>query len=132
VKVVVVKNKLSDGQKLELGIKPEKKFEWQISPNKEYLVISVRNILNSDFYGNSVLFEIEDDHGRLLAMPSCLFGISDPTPSKYWQASIDDVSFSLEPNEFSLDSGLSERILDRDPDAMAIYLEIKSRLENEN
>lgn len=131
MKVVVLKNKLTDNQKLELGIKPDQNFEWQITPNKEYVVISVRNILNSDFYGNSVLLEVEDDYGRLLAVPSCLFEVSDSTPSKYWQASIENSVFSLEPKEFIVDPSLSERILDREPDAMLIFDEIKSRLDNE-
>ncbi len=132
MKVVVVKNRLTDNQKLELGVKPDQSFEWQITPNKEYVVISVRNILNSDFYGNSVLFEIEDDYGRLLAVPSCLFAISDSTPSKYWQASIENAIFSLEPKEFIGDPSLSEKILDREPGAMSVFDEIKSRLESES
>ncbi|ENM5772399.1 hypothetical protein V4V48_004196 [Vibrio mimicus] len=132
MKVVVVTNRLTDNQKLELGVKPDHNFKWQITPNKEYVVISLRNILNSDFYGNSILFEIEDDYGRLLAVPSCLFAISDPTPSKYWHASIENTVFSLEPKEFIGDPSLSEKILDREPDAMLIFDEIKRRLENES
>lgn len=131
MKVVVVRNSLTSSQKIELGVKLDQNFEWQITPNKEYVVISVRNILNSDFYGNSVLFEIEDDYGRLLAVPSCLFNISDSTPSKYWQASIENTIFSLEPKELTNDPSLSERILDREPDAMVIFQDIKKRLANE-
>lgn len=131
MKVVVVRNRLTDSQKLELGVNSEQNFEWQITPNKEYVVISVRNILNSGFYGNSILFEVEDDYGRLLAVPSCLFSISDSTPSKYWQAFIDNAVFSLEPKEFIDDPSLSERVLDREPDAMLIFDEIKRRLESE-
>ena len=69
MKVVVLRNKLTDNQKLELGIKLDQNFEWQITPGKEYIVISVRNILKSDFPGNSVLFEVEDDYGELALRP---------------------------------------------------------------
>lgn len=132
MKVIVIHNRLTNNQKLELGIKTEKNFEWQITPNKEYVVICVRNVLKSDFYGNSILFEIEDDFGRLLSVPSCLFVISDSKPSKYWQASIDNTVFSLEPKEFIDDPSLSEKILDREPNAIKKFEEIKSRLEDES
>lgn len=130
MKVIPVQNSLTESQKTDLGIDPKNTFEWQITLGKTYEVISLRNILNSSFYGNSVLFEIEDDYGRLLPVPSCLFTIGDSTISKYWRATNEGAIFSLEPKEFVDDPSLTERILDRDPEALNIFEEIKSKLKS--
>ncbi len=131
MKVIVTRSRLNEEQKRDLNVQHEEDFEWQITPGKEYLVISIGNILNSAFYGNAVLFSVEDDFGRLLDVPSCLFKVSCARPSKYWKASIRDSYFILQPQEFEEDSSLSEKILDREPEALKVFEGLKAKLSTE-
>ncbi|AWF80679.1 hypothetical protein BTJ40_07540 [Microbulbifer sp. A4B17] len=131
MKVKAVATKLTCAQKKELNIDQRKQFEWQLTVNKEYLIISVRNIIGSSFYGNSVLLELEDDYGRLLFCPICLFQVVDDRPSRFWRVSLDGSNLSLQVKEFCDNPELSEKILDREPEALLEFEKIKAKLDAE-
>ncbi|MDE1464947.1 hypothetical protein [Spartinivicinus poritis] len=132
MKVVARQTQLSESQKKSLGIPESNQTRWQITEGKTYLVISLGNAPGSSFYGNSMLYDIEDDFGKLIPIPADLFEIIDPTPSKYWQVKVDGIKLSFDLIDFIKDPGLSEKILDREVDALLAFDEIKKKLEAEH
>ncbi len=104
---------------------------YQFTMGKNYLVYTVAFVPKSvtDF----TLYRLVDDANRLLPVPACLFEIVDPRASRYWRVVHHPKIFalSLEPQEFIEDPGLSEAILDRDPEAWAVFRDIQKRMEEE-
>jgi hypothetical protein len=105
--------------------------EFQITPTREYLILGLQFAIGSDIYGTGVLFDIEDDAGRCVSVPSSLFEITDATASKWWLARQNERGwFKLWPEEFYTDyfhDDLSEDV------AVCVrkFQDVKQRLESE-
>jgi hypothetical protein len=129
MKVRPISLELNDEQRLYF--KSTSQFRYQFTIGKVYLVYSISFVPDSvtDF----TLFGLIDDFNRLLPVPACLLEIVDPRVSKYWRSIYHPELFALsfEPQEFIDDPSLSERILDRDPDAWAVFEDIQERMEAE-
>jgi hypothetical protein len=62
---------------------------------KEYLVLGLSFVKGFDWYGTTILFEIEDDSGLCISTPAVLFQITESTPSRWWKARQDEYGFRL-------------------------------------
>ncbi len=120
---------LNDEQKCYF--KSTSQARYQLTIGKSYVVYTVEFTPNSvtDF----TLYRLVDDGNSLLPVPACLLEIVDPRVSKYWRATHNPKSFGLklEPQEFIDDPYLSEAILDREPEAWAVFRDIQARMEAE-
>lgn len=121
--------------KVSIDVSPslgaDRRREFPIKVGHEYLVFTVACIFEKGEYHGLTLFGVEDEFGRLIAVPSGLFEIIDPRVSRFWVASSDEGSFYLRPREFVDNVYLSDDIHEDLPGARATFREIKARLESE-
>lgn len=129
MKVRPIQLELSDEQRL--FFKSTSDFRYQLTLGKIYTVYTIVFVPTS--FTDFTQYRLVDDGNRLLPVPACLLEIVDPRVSKYWRATHHTKGFglSLEPQEFIDDPGLSEAILDREPEAWAVFRDIQRRMEAE-
>ncbi|MFK3847722.1 hypothetical protein [Stenotrophomonas sp. NPDC078853] len=107
---------------------------FNVSLGKEYIVFTVDCSCDSGIFGNfgdSTLYGLEDEYGRLMIYPAALFEVVDARVSRYWVAGYREGSFQLRPQEFIDNIYLSDDIHEDLPGARATFREIKARLEAE-
>ena len=121
MKIKAKQTKIKPGQMVSSGMDINISHEWQVTIDKEYIVVAIEMLINSIAYGNTVLYEIVDDYGRLIPAPACLFEIIDGSPSKHWRAKYSNDSFVFSPIEFYQNPYLSEELLDREKEAIEIF-----------
>ncbi len=104
---------------------------YQFTIGKNYTVYAMGFAPKSvtDF----TLYRLVTDFNAFIPAPACLFEIVDPRVSSYWRITYNRKKFAvvLEPQEFIDNPELSEAILDRDPEALAIFREIRMRMDTE-
>jgi hypothetical protein len=104
---------------------------YQFTIGKDYTVYAMEFVPSSvtDF----TLYRVVTDFNAFVPAPACLFEIVDPRVSSYWRITHNRKNFgvALEPPEFIDDPGLSEAILDRDPQALTIFRAIRMRMDAE-
>lgn len=104
---------------------------FNVSIGKEYIVFTVDFSCDFGDLGDSTLYGLEDEYGRLMLYPAALFEVSDARVSRYWVAGYKRGSFHLRPQEFIDNIYLSDDIHEDLPGARATFREIKARLEAE-
>ncbi len=102
-----------------------------LTVGQKYLVLGMTFCYRSQLFGNTPLFQILDDGGRLRFFPSPLFSIVDNRPSSFWRVHIfDQLSFALWPEEFYTEyfhDDLSEGI----EGAVQLFQKVVKELESE-
>jgi hypothetical protein len=105
--------------------------QYQVMPGKEYVVLGVSFFIGSTVYGNGPLFQICDDAGRCVSMPTALFDLVDPRPSRFWVAKrIGEADFVLWPEEFYREY-FHDDLSERDAKTVATFNEVVGRLDAE-
>lgn len=98
---------------------------------KEYLVLGIVSIIDSPQYGNTALFEIVNDHERLVLYPAALFEVTDGRCSSYWKAAISaDGSVTLRPEELYREF-FHDDLSEGDPATRKMFRTVVSKLEAE-
>ena len=109
---------------------------YQITEGRDYLVLGIVFVINSNVYGNNCLFEIQNDAGKCLSIPSLLFEITDWRASKFWRAKVhdpmlqNDFVLTLWPEEFYHDF-FHDRAFEGEPEELAELRDVVERLEKE-
>lgn len=104
---------------------------YQVTEGKEYLVLGISFLVNSAIYGNCSLFEIRDDAGRCVSVPTMLFDVEDPRPSRFWRARRTGlIDLALWPEEFYRDY-FHDDLSERRPETVAAFNEVVGRLDAE-
>ena len=70
-------NELRDATSASAMFRPR----YQITEDREYLVLGISFLVNSEVYGNCCLFTIQDDATRCVMLPGALFEITDSRAS---------------------------------------------------
>ena len=124
-----ITNELSDEQRVRFRC--GSKTRYQISLSKTYVVYAIEFVPGSTT--DPVLYRLMSDFGAYLPMPACLFKILEPSASAYWKMSYNSQNSvaTFQTQEFIDDPSLSEAVLDRDPVALAVFSEIRSKLDRE-
>jgi hypothetical protein len=105
--------------------------QYQVTVGKEYVVLGISFLVASEVYGNCPLFGICDDAGRLVSMPTVLFELVDPRPSRFWLAKRGGKSdLLLWPEEFYREY-FHDDLSERDPATVAAFSGVVARLESE-
>ena len=105
---------------------------YQITVGKEYVVLGVSFLVGSEVYGNCSLFGIRDDAGRFVSMPTVLFDLSDPRPSRFWLARRSGkADLMLFPEEFYREY-FHDDLSERDIETVAVFNGVMARLEAEH
>lgn len=130
MKVIPIALELTDEQKAYLNSKT--KSVYQLTLAKEYIVYAIYFV--PDSVTDLTTYLVLDDFNKLIPVPACLFDVADSRSSRYWHANYDRdrFSLSLEPKEFIADPYLSEHVLDRDPQAWEVFLDVMDRMSNEH
>ena len=132
MKIKALSSTLHEEQKKLAGIDINYSPRWQITVDKEYLVIEIGINPASSVYGQATMYTIVDDFGKLVPAPSLLFEVTHSDVPSCWKAQSSGLIFSLRPKEFVDDPYLSEKILDREPEAIAVLNNIIAQIEAEN
>lgn len=103
---------------------------YQITADREYLVLGLSFLLNSQIYGNCCLFTIRDDAMRCVMIPSTLFAITDSRASRHWVVKSDGSNLTAWPEEFYTEF-FHDRVTDYELDAVAALNAAVSRIEDE-
>ncbi|MFL9583434.1 hypothetical protein [Stenotrophomonas sp. AB1(2024)] len=104
---------------------------FNVSIGKEYIVYTVDCSCDFGSFGDSTLYGLEDEYGRLVLYPAALFEVSDARVSRYWVAGYSQGAFFLRTQEFIDNIYLSDDIHEDLPGARATFREIKARFEAE-
>jgi hypothetical protein len=104
---------------------------YQLTVGKDYLVLGLSFLVNSAIYGSSSLLEVCDDAGRCISIPTMLFEVVDPRPSRFWLAKrVGETDFIFWPEEFYQEY-FHDRLSDRQPEAVATFSDVLNRLDAE-
>lgn len=104
---------------------------YQITEDREYLVLGMSFLVNSPIYGHCCLFTIQDDATRCIMVPSALFAITDSRASKHWIVkSAEGSNLTVWPEEFYAEF-FHDRVTDYEPEALAALKAAVSRIEND-
>ena len=104
---------------------------YQITEDREYLVLGISFLVNSQVYGNCCILTIQDDATRCVMVPSLLFEITDSRASRHWIVkSADGVNVTVWPEEFYAEF-FHDRITDYEPEALAALKAAVGRIEEE-
>lgn len=123
--------RLTEEQRKESGASDRYNPQFQVTEEKEYLVLGISFLVNSPVYGNCCLFTVLDDAARCISLPSALFEVMDPRVSQYWVArSNDQFGLTLWPEEF-YEEYFHDRVTDYEPEAVAALRAVVRRLESE-
>ena len=109
---------LTADQRSKVGGSTHISSVYELSQGHEYTILGIMFAVQSSIFGSTALFEVRDDAGRCYSVPTCLFEIVDPRPSRWWIAKqLGDFNFVLWPHEFyqeffhdDLSNGLPERV----------------------
>ena len=129
MKVKCISTVLTADQIKALHVAGEHDYSSWFTVGKEYTVLGLTYINNSDYW-TTILFELCDDVKTSTSPPACLFEIIDPRLSIFWQARYSFPNFTLWPIEFYRDffhDDLSEGI----PEIKRIFDSVVNRLTYE-
>lgn len=130
MKVICKQNSCTENQNIKYGYKADSSYRFNLTIGKEYTVLGI-NSLSTSRINTGCTFLLRDDIDMCAFVPICLLEISNPSPSKFWVASIEnEFDFSLGPPEFDIDC-LIDRASDYVPEAVAIFDKICRILEEE-
>jgi hypothetical protein len=102
MKVCCIQDKMTEQQKLLFGIDLNYDPNYQITINKEYIVLGISFFFENNSFGSLAFYEILDDvKSYCTSMPFCLFEIIDPRVSSYWEIKINNKAITIWPEEFS-------------------------------
>jgi hypothetical protein len=104
---------------------------YQITEDREYLVLGISFLVNSEVYGNCCLFTIQDDATRCVMVPGALFEITDSKASRHWIVkNAEGSNLTLWPEEFYAEF-FHDRVTDYEPEALAALRAAVIRIEDE-
>ncbi len=101
MKVRCMATRLDEEQKKQIYIREnaDPDYDTRFIIGKEYIVLGLR-YESSESYWTTMLYELRDETGICLSVPTCLFEIVDSRPSIFWRARHNFPNFTLWPVEF--------------------------------
>ncbi len=102
MKVRCISKSVSAEQARAIGMPERYNPEWALTVRREYLVLGIRFLLHLPHFGSAPVLEIQEDNRHYcVSIPSCLFEIVDPRPSRFWVVKKQgDFDLALWPEEF--------------------------------
>jgi hypothetical protein len=130
MRAICISTQLTEKQRIDAGVNVAANSNYNMTVRKEYLVLGLSFIKGSEWYGTTILFEVEDDSGLCISTPSVLFKITEPTPSKWWKARQEEDWFRLWPEEMYA-KHFHEDLSERTGPMLNKFASMKGRLESE-
>lgn len=128
MKVICKAISLTDKQRRVLQLPEWENPTYEFTIGKEYVVLGLT--ARSERYNGAVI-QVNDDAGRCVFVPFCIFNVTDERSSSLWKAKqLNEFSLALWPEEFYQEyfhDDLSNGV----PEVMEIYKQVVKRLENE-
>lgn len=108
-----------------------KNQSFGVQPGTTYTVLGLTFHVRSNLYGTNVTAAIDDNDGRLVEVPLCLFEVVDDRSSRYWVIRRwEDGTVALWPPSFFSEfyhDDLSEGV----PEVVSDYERVKRQIETE-
>jgi hypothetical protein len=131
MKVRCIARRPTPSQVAEFGFSSPFKRDFHVTIGKQYLVLALEFISESNFYGRGVLIEAIDDFGDWAMFPLLLFDVVDPRLSRYWIAQkTKDNSLMLGPPSF-FRRYYHDDLTDGAPEIVADFRQVTALLEAE-
>ncbi len=131
MKVRCVQNKVRLEDLDRLGFVRGAPGDFDLTPEKFYLVIGVTCNEKASDCGRGVILEVLDDFGRWSMAPICLFHVTDSRLSRYWIVrQYGEMGLRLWPESFFRDY-YHDLLTDGDPEVVADFERVLSLLKAE-
>jgi len=131
MKAILRNNNLTESQNVTLGYPAEHECCFELTIGQEYTVLGI-NCLSTSRINKGTAFLLRDDIGRCSFVPICLLEVSNPSPSKFWVARIDnEFDFCLWPKEFCIEYFLDD-LTNGIPEVVAAFDQVCRELDAEN
>ena len=131
MKVKCLSAELSDEQRKKLNLWSRHRYLNVIRPGRVYTVLGITFVRDSSVYGNGPAFDIRNDDGDCVGVPSAQFEVIDPRASRYWIARLKDVdAFTLWPEPFYKEY-FHDILSDGAPEYVAEFERVCTLLDNE-
>ena len=122
---------LTDEQRRLIQAPERFRPSYQVTQGREYIVLGLSFVLRSSVYGYAPLFEICDDANRCISIPTLLFEVVDPRPSRFWLAKQPtNGGLLLWPEEFYVDF-FHDDLSENAPEARELFTKVLERLKKE-
>lgn len=119
---------LSDEEKIVLGIKLSENPLFQLTVGSVYLVLGLA--CQVGYYAGPVI-QVQDDFGKCIFVPICLFEVVDSRPSAHWVAkSLGKFELALWPVEFYIEY-FHDDLSDGNPASVELFKGLVRKMERE-